>query len=85
MKVLNIFRYNKDFFLKFDTSLYFYWCDLEERENSNEARKMYLELSSHNNRPEVILRHIQLEIREKQWENARKLFDSLIAQNQENI
>jgi len=24
-------RNNKDFFLKFDLGLYFYWCDLEER------------------------------------------------------
>lgn len=81
-KVLNIFRYNKEFFLNFDTNLYFYWCDLEERENPNEARKMYLELSKYHSKPEVILRHIQFEIREKQWENAKTLFDTLLTQNQ---
>lgn len=59
-KVLNMFRFNREFFLNFDTNLYFYWCDLEERENANEARKMYAELAKHNKSPEVVLRHIQL-------------------------
>jgi hypothetical protein len=27
-KVLSILRNNKQFFLKFDQDLYFYWCDL---------------------------------------------------------
>lgn len=84
-KVLNIFRYNKEFFIKFDTDLFFYWCDLEERQNSNEARKLYVDLEKFNNKPEVILRHIQFEIREKQWENAKALFDTLIVRNQSNL
>jgi len=40
-KVLSILRNNRQFFLKFDINLYFYWCDLEERENVTAARKMY--------------------------------------------
>ena len=37
-KVLNILRNNKLFFMKFDLNIYFYWCDLEERENVSVAR-----------------------------------------------
>jgi len=62
---LNNFRFNRNFFLKFDIDLYFYWCDLEERESVNEARKMYLELQKCNSKPEITLRHIQFEIRQK--------------------
>lgn len=52
-KVLNILRSNKQFFLKFDLGLYFYWCDLEEREKPAAARKMYEEISKINNSYEV--------------------------------
>ena len=40
-KVLSMLRNNKSFFLKFDVDLYFYWCDLEERDVANNARNMY--------------------------------------------
>jgi hypothetical protein len=46
---------------------------------------LYVDLEKFNNKPEVILRHIQFEIREKQWENAKALFDTLIVRNQSNL
>ena len=80
-----MFRFNKKFFINFDTDFYFYWCDLEERENPSEARKMYIELEENcTKKPYVYLRHIQFEIREKQWDNAKKLFDKLILDHQGN-
>lgn len=78
-----MFRYNRSFFNKFNTELYFYWCDLEERENANEARKMYVELEKERKGIEIVLRHIQFEIRDKKWENAKSLYDALIVQYQE--
>ncbi len=40
-KVLSILRNNRMFFIKFSKELFFYWCDLEERENAPKAREMY--------------------------------------------
>jgi hypothetical protein len=45
MKVMSILRNNKLFFLKFNVDLYFYWCDLEERDVANNARNMYQEVA----------------------------------------
>ena len=30
--------------MRFSKELYFYWCDLEERENGSKAREMYKEI-----------------------------------------
>lgn len=80
-KVLSILRNNRQFFLTFDLNLYFYWCDLEERENPPTARKMYQQLVD--NAPALpnypaYERWIQFEIREKQWSNAKNLYDKLV-------
>jgi hypothetical protein len=77
-KVLSILRNNKLFFLKFDLGLYFYWCDLEERENTAVARRMYEELAELSPIFEVYDRWIQLEVRDKQWNNAKKIFDDIL-------
>lgn len=58
-------RNNKTFFLKFNVDLYFYWCDLEERDVVNNARNMYQELVKIKPNYEVYSRWIQLEIRDK--------------------
>jgi hypothetical protein len=59
MKVMSILRNNKFFFLKFDTDLYFYWCDLEERDSANNARNMYQEIVKSKPSYEVYKRWIQ--------------------------
>lgn len=59
MKVMSILRNNKLFFLKFDVDLYFYWCDLEERDSANTARNMYQEIVKIKPTYEVYKRWIQ--------------------------
>jgi hypothetical protein len=65
-------RSNGQFFMHFSPKLYYYWCDLEERENCRTARLMYVQMEElHKQEPvsgrhlQTYLRHIQLEIREK--------------------
>jgi hypothetical protein len=84
-KVLSILRNNRQFFLTFDLNLYFYWCDLEERENSATARKMYQQLVATTSDYPAYERWIQLEIREKQWSSAKTLYDSLMTLYQSDI
>lgn len=60
IKVLSMLRNNKYFFLKFDVDLYFYWCDLEERDVVNNARNMYQEIAKIKPTYEVYSRWIQL-------------------------
>lgn len=37
-------RSNSQFFMHFSPQLYYYWCDLEERENCKTARLMYIRM-----------------------------------------
>lgn len=78
MKVMSILRNNKLFFLKFDTDLYFYWCDLEERDSANNARNMYQEIVKIKPTYEVYKRWIQFELREKKLDAAKNIYDSLL-------
>lgn len=44
MRVLELLRNNGIFFMNFSLDLYYYWCDLVERENVKNARSMYIKL-----------------------------------------
>lgn len=74
--------------MQFSLKLYFYWCDMEERENAATARKMYAELAEGGlwgkATLEVYEKYLQFEIREKQWANAKGIFDTMLAVFQED-
>jgi hypothetical protein len=46
--------------MKFEVDLYFYWCDLEERDVVNNARNMYQKIAKIKPTYEVYSRWIQL-------------------------
>jgi hypothetical protein len=58
---------------------------MEERENPTTARRMYQEIIKTNSSFEVYERWIQLEIREKQWNNAKEIYDNLLKMYQKDI
>ena len=94
LSVLTIMRNHSELMVSLSQRLYFYWCDLEERENPEESRKMYKKLEEHTPllsscplRPntQVYLRHIQLELRHSRVDNAKEIYDQLLLLNQNDV
>ena len=79
LRVLKTLQNNPIFFLSFDLDIAFYWCDLEERQEPNVARKLYQQLSERWPCYQVYRRWLQLERRQKQPTAVKAIYELLIA------
>lgn len=76
--LLILFQKYKSFFKSLDMNILYYWTDFLENVDVEKARLLFLELQKENGALKSYVRHCQLEIRNKNFPGAKKIYESML-------